>query len=94
MIFGSGTKTRQWTLSDGRVLVLVWRYSHFFFCPIAHHLSWHVLGDKRSEDKKISREEAINLMSGVIPEPSFWEMRGGYVLTALIFLAVVWSKSR
>jgi hypothetical protein len=78
-IWGSGTKINQWALADGRVLVLQWRYSHLFWCPITHHLRYFIHADKRSEDIELSLDQASQLLPAGVTPISFWQRYGGYV---------------
>lgn len=91
MIFGSGTKIKQWLLGDGRTLLLKWRYSHLFWCPIAHHLQFFILSDKRSEDIEISKEEVLKLLPPDTKLLNIWEKYGGYMLIGAFVLIGIFS---
>ena len=62
LFFGWGKSNKQWVLPDGRVIVAVWSYFHIFwlFC-FSWGVEWHLLADKRSEDEKITIDQARNL---------------------------------
>lgn len=86
MIFGSGIKTKQWLLDDGRILLLQWHYSHILWCPAAYKLKWFILEEKRSDDKEISKEEAIKLLPLNTKPLNIWQMYGGYILIGILVL--------
>ncbi len=86
MIWGSGVKSLKWVLSGGKTLLLSWNYSHLFWCPIAYNIEYHLIGDLRSEDKKITEQEARSLLPGTELEVPFWDRYGGYILITGIVL--------
>ncbi|MDB5195102.1 MAG: hypothetical protein JWO84_286 [Parcubacteria group bacterium] len=92
MYYGSGTKSREWPLSDGKTLVLKYKYVELFFCPISMKRKWYVIGDKRSEDVEISKEAAYRLLpTGTKPDVPFWDLYGGYFLLVLLIALFIFE---
>lgn len=92
IFFGWGTKTKQWKIGD-KVLVLSYQYFHlFFFFTGTAGYTWQLLGDKRSEDKELTKEELeelkVHLMYEHTFEPTWWEK---YSLLLLIGFFVLIS---
>ncbi len=60
VFFGWGSKNKQWSFED-KTLLCQWSYFHIFFCPVAFNKQWYILADARSEDRKLSKDEASKI---------------------------------
>lgn len=92
LFFGWGTKSKNWDIGNGQFVVMTWRYFHLFLMPIGYGVSYHVIGDSRSEDREVSRGEAESLCGRQL-SIGVWNRFGlllsvAYVVAAS-FLAVV-----
>ncbi len=84
LFWGAGTKESRWSMPDGRTLVVRWKYSHLFWCPIAYKICWFIFTDKRSEDREITYGEVARIFPTNTPHISHWQRLGGYYLIAVI----------
>lgn len=85
LFFGWGTKSKTWDIGNGQSVIVAWNYFHFFACPIiTSRVTWHLVGDVRSEDRQITKEEAMRLAGGKELDIGAWSRYGllyaiGYV---------------
>jgi len=52
--------------------------SFIFGCKIAYQVKWHIISDKRSEDKEIQYDNVIKLFPINTPHIPHWQRFGGY----------------
>lgn len=74
------------------MLVATWKYFHIFWFPAAGAIHWHVMNDKRSEDKEISYDEVKKLVPVNPPEISIWQRYGLYFLIGGLILLGFWGS--
>lgn len=89
-LFGWGTKNKTWFIDDARSLIVVWKYFHIFFFPVAYDVKWHLIGDARSEDRVISEEELKKLFPVNRPNISIWYRFGLLIgIAAIIIIGLI-----
>jgi hypothetical protein len=87
LFFGWGTSNKQWQLADGSVLLATWSYFHIFWiCRFAWGVEWHVLSDKRSEDRRIFLATARELTGNEKLNIPLLDRFGGIACIAAIVL--------
>jgi len=71
-MFGYERKEKTWDLGDGRVLVCTYGVSHFYFLlRWIENKQWFVIGDRRSEDQQLSKEQVAEIFHpGAVPRIS------------------------
>lgn len=67
-------------------LVVTWNYFHIFWCPVATNIKWHIVGDKRSEDREIDYEEVKKLIPQDTPNLSIWQEYGLVIIIGALIL--------
>ena len=89
MFFGWGNKNKSWAVDDTHHLIARWGYFHILFFPIASKVTWHLVGDSRSEDKVISYEEVKRLVPINTPNINIWHRYGLLMGIAAFILLVI-----
>jgi len=73
MVYGWGSDSEHWGMSDGSTVVFAYRYvSLMFFFRLAYKKRWLVLADNRSQDVEISRAELEQRYGPSAPSPGIW----------------------
>ena len=85
LIFGWGSKQKSWALQDGLQLVATWSYFHILWCPIAHKVTWHIIGNNRSEDRIISKEQLRSIVPTGTPNIGIWN-RFGLLISIVVVI--------
>jgi len=90
MFWGWGTKSKQWDLGDGRILMLSWSYFSLLFCPVSSNTQWFILSDSRSQDRRIGYGEVQALIPENTPTMSLWSRFGLWIVGgAYVIIATV-----
>lgn len=88
LLFGWGTKSKQWTIHDNQLLLCRWRYFSLFFFPLAFNKTWYILGEKRNDEREIGPLEAEQLLGGD-RSIGLWNQYGLLFLLGTGFLAII-----
>ena len=93
MFYGWGTKSKDWTMSDGRQLVLRYRFfSIMFIFQIAFAKKWMLIGRDRAMDQTVDRNELQRLYGNDVPNLGLWSQWGLVLsIVALMTFAIVSS---
>ena len=93
MVYGWGSDSERWGMSDGNTVVFAYRYvSLMWLFRLAYKKRWLVLADSRSQDVEITRAELEQRYGTSTPSPSVW---GQYSLLIAFtaFVVVVLAAS-
>lgn len=83
--WGWGENAKHWEYTAHQVIVVTWNYFHIFFFPVAFNVQWHVMGENRSEDQKISYEKVRELVPTDTPALNVWHRYGLLIGLAVLF---------
>jgi hypothetical protein len=88
-MIGWGRRIKSWVVKDkGVTKKLTCRYNYFsilVFFKLILSKQWFIVGEKRSEDREITSQQAQKFLAGKSPF-NFFEQYGLLILLALIFL--------
>jgi hypothetical protein len=63
LLWGWATKNKTWDLGNGYSLLCATRYFHLYYIlRFTTSKRYFLMGDRRSEDRELSREDAANLL--------------------------------
>lgn len=90
MLIGWGKKSKEWSFESGLTLVASWSYFSLVFCPVSRSTRWYIIGDKRSEDLEITKQQFDEMFPDDPPKVPLWDryglwmMLGAYLTIAII----------
>ncbi len=90
MVYGWGSDSERWSMSDGRTLVFAYRYvSLLFIFRLAYKKRWMLLSEFRREDAELTRAEVEQRYGTASPTPGVWDQYGlligfGALVTAMV----------
>jgi hypothetical protein len=86
MVFGWGQKSKEWPLDNGRFLVASWSYVSFLLCPVSRSTRWFIVGDKRSEDHELSKQQLEQMFPEGRPQVPLWSRYGFWMVFGSLFV--------
>ena len=79
-IFGQGKNSKTWSLPNNlqynAILCEYTYFNIFFFFQIALSRKWSLIGENRSDDKKVKYAEIKSLLPEKTPKLNLWEAYG------------------
>ncbi len=89
MFYGWGRSSRDWPMRDGRTVVAVSRYLSIMFIPLIISTKWSIIGDVRSQDAQVSRDQIEQVYGDDAPSINLFSRFGLLFVAAAFFLFVV-----
>lgn len=83
-LFGWGKKTKNFPIAEAQHIIAVWNYFHIFWCPVSFNLKWHLISDKRSEDREVTEEEVKKLLNQETVSIGVWNRFGLLIVIAIL----------
>ena len=83
IIFCSGTKTKTWEVFGNQHIIVVWKYIHFMFCPLAISQKWYIVKGE-GEPREINYDEVTSLVPTDTPALNLWQRFG--ILIPVFFI--------
>lgn len=77
LFWGWRRKTKRWDLGNGYQLVCAYKYFHLYFIlRFITQKKWYLIGDSRSEDRELTKEEVGQLLPDGVPHISAYGTTG------------------
>ena len=96
LFFGWGKKSQDWPVKYSIQRVRAeWSYFYLVIFFLSFDTKWFILGDKRSDDRKVTYEEVLQRFPNETFKISWWSRRSLLLLIVLLFAFAAfddWSK--